>query len=148
MEDSLCEITAMRFFAEISINQIPDESTILRFRHLLEKYQLTQAIFEEVKLYLSESGLCYKEGTMVDATIIDASGSTKNKARKRDPQMHQTRKGNQWYFGMKAHIGVDAKHGTVHSVSCTAANVNDVCQTDELLHGETAAILFIILPLH
>lgn len=109
---------------------------MLRFRHLLEKHDLTRAVFATVNLHLAQQGLMLKEGTVVDATIISAPSSTKNKEGKRDPDMHQTKKGNQWYFGMKAHIGVDAESGLVHSLEGTAANTNDVTQTHKLLHGE------------
>jgi IS5 family transposase len=137
-EDALYEITSMRRFAHLSLScgNIPDESIILQFRHLLEKHMLTKALFSEVNAYLQEKGLLHQRGTLVDATIINAPSSTKNKERKRDPQMHQTRKGNQWYFGMKAHIGVDLDSGLVHSLSATAANVSDISETHKLLHGE------------
>lgn len=137
-EDALYEITSMRQFAKLSLthNPIPDESTILQFRHLLEKHKLTEDLFSEVNAYLQEKGLMLRRGTLVDATIIDAPSSTKNKERKRDPQMHQTRKGNQWYFGMKAHIGSDLDSGLVHSLTGTAANVSDIRETHKLLHGE------------
>ena len=138
MEDALYEITSMRQFAGLSLStsRIPDETTILNFRHLLEKHQLGQALFDEVRRFLGERGLLLKSGTIVDASLIDAPSSTKNKEGKRDPEMHQTRKGNQWYFGMKMHIGVDDMTGTVHSLVTTAANVNDVTQAHHLLHGE------------
>lgn len=138
MEDALYEITSMRQFAGLSLSsgRIPDETTILNFRRLLEEHQLGQALFDEVRGYLDERGLLLKSGTIVDASLIDAPSSTKNQEGKRDPQMHQTRKGNQWYFGMKMHIGVDDMTGVVHSLVSTAANVNDVTQVDRLLHGE------------
>ena len=137
-EDALYEITSMRRFAQLSLSRgnIPDESTILQFRHWLEKHNLTEALFGEVNAHLRDKGLLLKQGTLVDATIIDAPSSTKNKARKRDPEMHQTRKGNQWYFGMKAHIGVDLDSGLVHRMTGTAANVSDISETHKLLHGE------------
>ncbi len=137
-EDALYEITPMRRFARLSLGRgrIPDESTILQFRHLLEKHQLTESIFAEINAHLRDKGLLLREGTLVDATIIDAPSSTKNKERKRDPQMHQTRKGNQWFFGMKAHIGVDVESGLVHSLTGTAANVSDISETHNLLHGD------------
>lgn len=137
-EDALYEITSMRQFAQLSLshNRIPDESTILQFRHLLERHNLTEALFAEVSGHLQDKGLMLRQGTLVDATIIDASSSTKNKARKRDPEMHQTRKGNQWYFGMKAHIGTDLYSGLVHTVTGTAANVSDISETHKLLHGD------------
>ena len=137
-EDALYEITPMRRFARLSLGRgrIPDESTILQFRHLLERHQLTESIFAEINAHLRDKGLLLREGTLVDATIIDAPSSTKNKERKRDPQMHQTRKGNQWFFGMKAHIGVDVESGLVHSLTGTAANVSDISETHNLLHGD------------
>ena len=138
MEDALYEITSMRQFAGLSLStgRIPDETTILNFRHLLEAHQLGQALFEEVRSFLSERGLLLKSGTIVAASLIDAPSSTKNREGKRDPEMHQTRKGHQWHFGMKMHIGVDDMTGVVHSLVTTAANVNDVTQTHHLLHGE------------
>jgi IS5 family transposase len=138
MEDALYEITSMRQFAGLSLStgRIPDETTILNFRHLLEEHQLGQALFNEVRGFLDDHGLLLKSGTIVDASLIDAPSSTKNKEGKRDPEMHQTRKGNQWYFGMKMHIGVDDMTGVVHSLVSTAANVNDVTQAGHLLHGE------------
>ena len=137
-EDALYEITSMRRFSQLSLSRgnIPDESTILQFRHLLEKHNLTEVLFSEVNADLQEKGLLLRQGTLVDATIIDAPSSTKNKARKRDPEMHQTRKGNQWYFGMKAHIGVELESGLVHSMTGTAANVSDISETHKLLHGD------------
>ena len=138
MEDALYEITSMRQFAGLSLSsgRIPDETTILNLRHLLEEHQLGQALFDEVRSFLDERGLLLKSGTIVDASLIDAPSSTKNKEGKRDPEMHQTRKDNQWYFGMKMHIGVDDMTGVVHSLASTAANVNDVTQAHHLLHGE------------
>lgn len=135
-EDALYEITSMRQFAKLTLRRIPDESTILQFRHLLEKHQLCEAIFAEVNAYLQDKGLMLRQGTLVDATIIDAPSSTKNKARKRDPEMRSTQKGNQWYFGMKAHIGTDAGSGLVHSLTGTSANVSDISETHNLLHGD------------
>lgn len=128
----------MRQFAGLSLStgRIPDETTILNFRHLLEQHQLGQALFDEARNFLGERGLLLKSGTIVDASLIDAPSSTKNQEGQRDPEMHQTRKGNQWYFGMKMHIGVDDMTGVVHSLVSTAANVNDVTQAHHLLHGE------------
>lgn len=142
MEESLYDITPMRQFAGLSLahDSLPDETTILKFRHLLERHDLADRMFAEVNAHLSERGLLLRRGTIVDATIIAAPSSTKNAARARDPEMHQTKKGNQWHFGMKAHIGVDAESGLVHSVVGTAANVHDVTQTHALLHGEEAAV--------
>ena len=114
---------------------MPDETTILNFRHWLEQHDLSQAFFAEVKANLQERGLLLRQGTIVDATIIAAPTSTKNKSKARDPEMHQTKKGNQWYFGMKAHVGVDGLGPGAHRHG-TAANVADVTQTAALLHGE------------
>jgi IS5 family transposase len=115
---------------------VPDATTLLKFRHLLEAHDLTRQLFQAVVALLEERQLLMREGTIVDATIIAAPCSTKNARKERDPEMHQTKKGNQWYFGMKAHIGVDAQFGVVHSVSGTAANVADIAQTHALLHGQ------------
>jgi IS5 family transposase len=136
-EDSLYDIESMRRFAGIELmgHDIPDETTILRFRHLLEQHQLTERIFAEIRSLLEEKRLLLKSGPIVDATIIAAPPSTKNAEQARDPEMHQTRKGKDWHFGMKAHIGTD-RHGIVHSLSATAANVSDITQMPELLHGE------------
>jgi transposase, IS5 family len=141
LEDAIYDSQAMRTFAgiDLSVEAVPDATTLLNFRHLLEAHQLTPAIFAEVGALLSERKLLMREGTIVDATIIAAPSSTKNARKERDPEMHQTKKGNQWYFGMKAHIGVDAQSGLVHSVSGTAANVADIRQTHALLHGEEQA---------
>jgi IS5 family transposase len=136
MEESLYETTILRQFAGLSLERIPDETTILNFRRLLEKHDLAAGILGVINSYLGDRGLLLRQGTIVDATIIHAPSSTKNKEGKRDPEMHQTKKGNQFYFGMKAHIGVDADSGLVHSVVGTAANVADVTQVDQLLHGE------------
>jgi len=137
LEDALYDSQALRSFAGIDLGReaVPDATTLLGFRHLLEAHGLTVALFEEVHRYLGEQSLSLREGTIVDATIIAAPSSTKNQSRQRDPQMHQTRKGQQWYFGMKAHIGVDAQSGLVHRVIGTAAHVCDVSQTEGLLHG-------------
>ena len=117
-------------------DNLPDESTILRFRHLLEAHNLSIQILATVNATLTAKGLLLKSGTVVDATLIAAPSSTKNSTGERDPEMHQTKKGNQWYFGMKAHIGVDADSGLVHTVVGTAANVHDVTQASALVHGE------------
>ena len=136
MEDLLYEAESVRSFAGLRLSEpLPDESTILHFRHLLEKHQLGQGLFEEIKGQLEAKGMRLREGTIVDATIIEAPSSTKNRAGQRDPEMHQTKKGNQWYFGMKLHIGVDAETGLVHSFTTTSANVHDVTETHRLLHG-------------
>lgn len=138
MEEALYDVPLYRQFAglDIGADALPDESTILRFRHLLEKHGLAARMFETVRSILLERGLMLKAGTAVDATIIAAPSSTKNKTGTRDPQMHQTKKGNQWHFGMKAHIGVDAASGLVHTVTTTAANAHDVTQAHKLLHGD------------
>lgn len=137
MEEALYEIASLRNFAGLSLNEpIPDETTILNFRHLLEEYELAEDILKQVNAHLSRKGLLLKKGSIVDATIIPAPSSTKNEDGERDPEMHQTKKGEQWYFGMKAHIGVDADSGLVHTVTTTAANEADVEQVADLLHGK------------
>lgn len=136
MEEALYETTILRQFAGLNLERIPDETTILNFRRLLEKHELAAGILAVINGYLGECGLSLRQGTIVDATLIHAPSSTKNKDGKRDPEMHQTKKGKQYYFGMKAHIGVDDESGLVHSVVGTAANVADVTQVDKLLHGE------------
>ena len=142
MEDALYDIESMRRFADIDmeVDMIPDETTILNFRHLLERHNLTKRIFEKTQRYLSEKGLLLREGTIVDATIINAPSSTKNQDKTRDREMRQTKKGNQWYFGMKAHVGTDTGRGLAHSVVVTDAAVHDSQVMDELLHGEEQAI--------
>ena len=136
MEDLLYEAESVRRFAGLRLSEpIPDESTILHFRHLLERHQLGQGLFEEIKSHLAEQGVRLREGTIVDATIIEAPSSTKNRTGERDPEMHQVKKGNQYHFGMKLHIGVDAETGIVHSLSTTSANVHDVTEAHRLLHG-------------
>lgn len=137
MEDALYEIESMRRFAGLSLTgALPDETTILKFRHLLEKHELGKAIFKEVNKHLGRAGLMLKEGSIVDATIISAPTSTKNKEGQRDPEMHQTKKGNEWHFGMKMHIGVDDELGVIHSVETTSAKEHDITQAENLLHGE------------
>ncbi len=136
MEEALYETTILRQFAGLSLERIPDETTILNFRRLLEKHELAAGILAVINGYLGDRGLSLRQGTIVDATLIHAPSSTKNKDGKRDPEMHQTKKGNQYYFGMKAHIGADTESGLVHSVVGTAANVADVTQVDKLLHGK------------
>jgi IS5 family transposase len=137
MEDALYDSEAMRRFAGIDpgADVVPDESTVLRFRHLLEKYKLTERIFQEVRQLLEERKLLLKSGTIVDATIIAAPPSTKNATNSRDPEMKQVRKGNQWHFGMKVHVGAD-RHGLVHSLATGPASQGDITRLDELLHGE------------
>lgn len=138
LEDTIYDSQAMRTFAgiDLSVEAVPDATTLLHFRHLLEAHDLTRRLFAEVGALLEERKLLMKEGTIVDATIIAAPSSTKNARKERDPEMHQTKKGHQWYYGMKAHIGVDAQSGLVHRVSGTAANVADIAQTHALLHGQ------------
>ena len=138
VEDAITDSQALRAFVGIDLSReaAPDATTVLQFRHLLEQHGLTKKLFEAVNTALTAAGLMMREGTIADATIIAAPPSVKNEANARDPDMHQTKKGNQWYFGMKAHIGVDAESGLVHTVVGTAANEADVTQTEHLLHGE------------
>ena len=136
MEDLLYEADSVRRFVGLSVSEaLPDESTILHFRHLLEKHRLGQGLFREINAHLESQGLRLKEGTIVDASIIEAPSSTKNRAGERDPEMHQTKKGNQWHFGMKVHVGVDSETGVVHSMTTTAANAHDVTEAHRLPHG-------------
>jgi IS5 family transposase len=137
MEEALYEIASLRIFAGLDLREaIPDETTILNFRHLLEEYDLAEEILKQVNAHLTRKGLLLKRGSIVDATIIAAPSSTKNAEGERDPEMHQAKKGNQWHFGMKAHIGVDADSGLVHTVTTTPANESDVTQVADLLHGK------------
>jgi len=142
MEEALHDVPLYCEFARLdpSMNRMPDESTILRFRHLLEDNNLSVLLLATINSTLASQGLMLKTGTVVDATLIAAPSSTKNSTGERDPEMHQTKKGNQWHFGMKAHIGVDADSGLVHTVIGTAANANDVTQGHGLLHGEETVI--------
>src|SRR5271157_796289 len=137
-EEALYDSPALRRFAGVDLGRAPapDETTILNFRHLLEEHGLCGQMLDAVNLYLESRGIRITTGTIVDATIIHAPSSTKNEKKERDPEMHQTKKGNQWYFGLKAHIGVDSKEGIVHSVCSTAASVSDVHMLPDLLHGE------------
>jgi len=141
MEDALYDSESMRWFAGIdqAADLVPDETTILRFRHLLEKHRLTEKLFAEVRQLLEEKKLLLKSGTIVDATIIAAPPSTKNAAKERDPEMRQTRKGKQWHFGMKLHVGTD-RRGLVHSVVTGPASQGDITRLDELLHGQEREI--------
>ena len=142
MEEALYDTPVMRRFAQLGgMAEVPDETTILNFRRLLETHSLAEKLFKQVNAHLARKGLSLRSGTIVDATIINAASSTKNSEGQRDPQMHQTKKGNQWFFGMKAHIGVDEASGLVHHVECTAANVADVTQTHKLLHGKEDVVL-------
>ena len=138
VEDAITDSQALRAFVGIDLSReaAPDATTVLQFRRLLEQHDLTKKLFDAVNAGLSAAGLMMREGTIADATIIAAPPSVKNEANARDPDMHQTKKGNQWHFGMKAHIGVDAESGLVHTVVGTAANEADVTQTEHLLHGE------------
>ena len=138
LEDALYDSQALRSFARIDLSAegVPDATTLLKFRRLLETHDLCKGLFTAINADLTARGLLLREGTLVDATLIAAPPSTKNKARQRDPEMHQTKKGNQWYFGMKAHIGADRDSKLVHTVVVTAANVADITQTAELLHGQ------------
>ena len=138
LEDALYDSQSMRDFVGIDLSResVPDATTLLKFRRLLLANDLTKTLFDEINAHLAEKGLLMRAGTIVDATIIAAPSSTKNAKGERDPDMHQTKKGNQWHFGMKAHIGVDAESGLVHTVIGTAANVNDMTQAGALLHGQ------------
>ena len=137
MEEAFFDTPLYREFAQLQeFGRLPDESTILRFRHRLEKHKLAEQILQTVNELLTERGLLLKVGTAVDASLISAPTSTKNKDKKRDPEMHSSKKGNQWYFGMKAHIGVDADSGLVHSVRGTSGHVSDIAEGNSLLHGQ------------
>ena len=142
VEEALYESVSMRQFAGIDLGRepVPDETTVCKFRHLLEKHDLGRKIFEQVYEHLEARGIKVNTGTIVDATIISAPSSTKNATKSRDPEMHQTKKGNQWYFGMKAHFGVDSKTKVIHAVVATAANVHDATVLPDLLHGEETRI--------
>ena len=142
MEDALYEIESMRRFARLDLadDAMPDETTILNFRHLLERHGLTAQMMNVINDVLTDKGLLLKGGTMVDATIIHAPPSTKNQDKQRDPEMHQTKKGNQWYFGMKIHVGADANSGLAHTVSVTPANVSDISQLPNLVREDDRAV--------
>ena len=142
LEDAVYDSQAMRAFLGIHLSRdpVPDATTLLKFRRLLEKNDLCATIFATINAHLEEQGMLLREGTLVDATIINAPSSTKNKDKSRDPEMHQTKKGNQWYFGMKAHIGADRDSGMVHTVISTAANIADISQTADLLHGSETQV--------
>jgi len=142
VEEALYDSRAMRRFTGIDLGEmpVPDETTICKFRHLLETHNLGGRLFELIAEYLQDNGLKISTGTIVDATIISAPSSTKNREKQRDPEMHQTKKGNQWYFGMKAHIGVDSKTKLLHAVVATAANVHDSQALPELLHGDETRV--------
>ena len=137
MEEAFFDTPLYREFAQLEeFGRLPDESTILRFRHRLEKHKLAEQILATVNELLIQRGLLLKAGTAVDATLIAAPTSTKNKDKTRDPEMHSSKKGNQWYFGMKAHIGVDAQSGLVHTVRGTSGHVSDLAEANSLLHGQ------------
>jgi IS5 family transposase len=142
VEEALYDSEAMRQFVGIDLGSeaVPDETTVLKFRHLLEANRLGDQLFAAVNRHLAERGMTIHRGTIVDATIIDAPSSTKNENKSRDPEMHQTKKGNQWYFGMKGHIGVDSQSGMIHSAAVTPANVHDSQVLGELLHGEETRV--------
>ena len=142
LEDALYDSQALRAFARIDLaaDGVPDATTLLKFRRLLETNNLCKGLFTAINADLTARGLLLREGTLVDATLLAAPPSTKNQEKQRDPEMHQTRKGNQWYFGMKAHIGADRDSKLVHTVVVTAANVADVTRTAELLHGQETQV--------
>jgi IS5 family transposase len=142
VEEALYDSHAMRKFVGIDLGReaAPDETTVCKFRHLLETHELGGQLFDRVGAYLKDQGLKVNTGTIVDATIISAPSSTKNKEQQRDPEMHQTKKGNQWYFGMKAHIGTDSRSKLIHHVAATAANVADSKVLPALLHGEETRV--------
>ncbi len=144
MEEALYDSAAMRRFVGIDLGRegAPDETTVCKFRHLLEKHGLAERLFAAINEHLSRHGMKLSQGTIVDATIIAAAPSTKNQAKARDPDRHQTKKGRQWYFGMKAHIGVDEATGLVHTVVSTTANVTEVTEVANLLHGKTPSCCF------
>jgi IS5 family transposase len=142
VEEALYDSVSMRRFVGIDLGcePVPDETTVCKFRHLLEAHALGEGLFAQVLAYLQGEGFRLSRGTIVDATLINAPSSTKNRKKARDPQMHQTRKGNQWYFGMKGHIGVDSKTKLIHSVAATAANVHDSQVLPDLLHGQETRV--------
>ena len=142
VEDAIYDSQSVRAFVGIDLarENAPDATTLLKFRRLLETNDLTQRMFAAINATLTEKGLLMRSGTIVDATIINAPPSTKNREGKRDGDMHQTKKGNQWFFGMKAHVGADAESGLVHTVTTTAANVADITETAALLHGEEQTV--------
>ena len=142
VEDAITDSQALRRFVGIDLSRedAPDATTLLQFRRLLETHRLTEKLFSCINGQLAAQGLLLKEGTIADATILSAPSSTKNREKARDPEMHQTKKGNQYYFGMKAHIGVDSQSGLVHTVTGTAAHVADITETDKLLHGEEQVV--------
>jgi transposase, IS5 family len=142
VEEALYDMVSMRAFARVDLGEtgVPDETTICKFRHLIEKHELGKKLFAEVNRYLADSGVTISGGTIVDATIIHAPSSTKNRDGERDPEMHQTMKGNQWFFGMKAHIGADSSNKLVHTIVATPANVHDSTVVARLLHGKETRV--------
>ena len=142
VEEALYDSLAMRGFVGIDLGRepVPDETTVCKFRHLLEAHDMGRKLFEQVHVHLEKQGIKVSKGTIVDATIINAPSSTKNASQSRDPEMHQTKKGKQWYFGMKAHIGVDSNNNLIHAVVATAANVADATILPDLLHGEETRV--------
>src|ERR1700688_1283561 len=142
VEEALYDSAALRQFVGIDLGcePVPDETTVCKFRHMLEEHRLGEQILGTVNLHLQAKGVRITTGTIVDATILHAPTSTKNQQQQRDPEMHQTKKGNQWYFGMKAHIGVDSKAKIVHSVTATAANVHDSRAIQDVLHGDETRV--------
>jgi IS5 family transposase len=142
IEDAIYDSQSIRNFVGIDLNResAPDATTLLKFRRLLEKYNLTRRIFDEINTHLASKGLMMREGTIVDSILIAAPPSTKNRDEKRDPEMHQSKKGKTWHFGMKAHIGVDAKTCLAHTLVTTAGNVSDVTQAHKLLHGDETMV--------
>lgn len=142
MEDTIYDSYAMRSFMHIDFykEQVPDATTLLKFRHLLEKHHIGEKLFADVNDRLEKAGLIMHGGTIVDATIINAPSSTKNKSGKRDPEMHQTKKGNQWYHGMKVHSGVDAGSGYVHTITATSANVHDIDEAAKLIREDDEVV--------
>jgi IS5 family transposase len=142
VEEALYDSLAMRRFVGIDLGRepVPDETTVCRFRHLLEEHDLGRQLFDKVQRHLADKGLKVATGTIVDATIINAPSSTKNAKKARDPEMHQTKKGNQWYFGMKAHLGVDSRTKLIHAVASTPANAVDSAVLPDLLHGKETRV--------
>jgi IS5 family transposase len=142
VEEALYDSAALRGFVDIDLGRepVPDETTVCKFRHLLEEHELGARIFERVQEHLQERGFRIGTGTIVDATIVHAPSSTKNARQERDPEMHQTRKGKQWYFGMKAHVGVDSQSKLIHAVVATPANVSDSRVLPDLLHGDETRV--------
>lgn len=142
VEEALYDSAAMRSFAGIDLGQeaAPDETTVCKFRHLLERHKLGKSLLKTVNSYLARNGIKISNGTIVDATIISAPSSTKNKKGERDPEMHQTAKGKQWFFGMKAHVGVDSRHKLIHTILASAANISDSLALPHLLHGKETCV--------